>query len=61
MYNLLLYNSPKFCTPNFSGKMAYANTVEPNQAASEVAVWSESTVFAIPPSILWYKHMKNKI
>ena len=32
--------------------MAYANSADPDQTAPSGAVWSESTLFAIPPSIL---------
>ena len=33
-------------------EMAYANSADPDQTAPKGAVWSGSTLFAIPPSIL---------
>ena len=40
--------------------MAYANHADPDQTAPEGAVWSESTLFAIPPNILRNNYIKNK-
>ena len=42
-------NVLKFQTPE---KMTYANSEDPDQTAPEGAVWSGSTLFAIPLSIL---------
>ena len=36
-----------------SDKVAYVNSADPDQTAPEGAVWSGSTVFAIPLIILW--------
>ena len=49
--------------------MAHANSVEPDQTAPEGAVWSGSTLFAIPLGILgnncikkkWVKKVWNKV
>ena len=35
-----------------ANKMAYANSADPDQNAPEEAVWSGSTLFAFPLSIL---------
>ena len=40
--------------------MAYANRVDPDQTAPGGAVWSVSTLFAIPLSILRNNHIKAK-
>ena len=40
--------------------MAYANSADPDQTALEGAVWSGSTLFAIPLSILWNNCMKKQ-
>ena len=46
----------------FPYKMAYANSLDPDQTACEGAVWSGSTLFAIPPSILRKKKcIKSKL
>ena len=34
--------------PKFSGRYAWANSADPDQTAPEGAVWSGSTLFAIP-------------
>ena len=44
-----------------SDKMAYANSINSDQTAPEGAVWSGSTLFAIPQSSLWNKHVKSKM
>ena len=44
-----------------SDKMLYANSVDPDQTAPEGAVWSGSTLFAIPLSILGNNCVKSKI
>ena len=42
---------PKIPYTKVSDKMAYANSADPDQTAPEGAVWSGSTLFAIPLSI----------
>ena len=44
-----------------SNKTAYANSADLDQIATERAVWSGSTLFAIPLRILRNNCMKNKI
>ena len=41
--------------------MTYANRVDPDQTAPEEAVWSGSTLFAIPPSYFkkWLHKKQN--
>ena len=41
--------------------MAYTNSADPDQTAPEEVVWSGSTLFAIPLSILAKWCMKSKI
>ena len=41
--------------------MAYANSVDPDQIAPERAVWSGSTLFAIPLSISRNNCIKSSI
>ena len=41
--------------------MAHANSTEPDQTAPEEAVWSGSTLFAIPLSIVRNNCVKSKI
>ena len=43
-----------------SDKIAYANSVDPDQTAPVDAVWSGSTLFAIPLSILRNNCTKSK-
>ena len=43
---------PKISYSKVPDKMAYSNSADPDQTASEGAVWSESTLFASPLSIL---------
>ena len=43
---------PKISFPKVSDKMAYANSIGPDQTAPERAIWSGSTLFAIPQGIL---------
>ena len=43
---------PKILNTKVSDKMTYANSADPDQTAYEGAVWSGSTLFAIPLSIL---------
>ena len=45
----------------FSDKMAYANSVDPNQTAPSGAVWLGSTLFAIQQSILRNSCIKAKV
>ena len=40
--------------------MTYANSTDPDQTAPEGAVWSGSTLFAIPLSILRNNCIKSK-
>ena len=52
------------CITNFSDKIAYANSGDPDQTAPLGAVWSGSTLFVIPPSFLRKKkkkYRKNKM
>ena len=42
-------------------KMTYANSADLNHTAPEEAVWSGSTLFAIPLSILRNSCIKKKI
>ena len=42
---------PKNSNTKMSDKMTYANSVDPDQTAPEGAVWSGSTLFAIPLNI----------
>ena len=42
---------PKNSNTKASDKMRYANSVDPDQTAPEGAVWSGSTLFAIPLNI----------
>ena len=44
-----------------SDKMTYANSADPDQTAPSGAVWSGSTLFAIPVSILRNCCIKSKI
>ena len=41
-------------------KMAYADSADPDQTAPSRAVWSGSTLFAIPQSILRNNCIKSK-
>ena len=52
---------PKILNTKVSDKMKYANSTDPDQTAPEGAVWSGSTLFAIPPSILRNSCIKSKI
>ena len=42
---------PKNSNTKASDKMTYTNSVDPDQTAPEGAVWSGSTLFAIPLNI----------
>ena len=53
-------NVPKISN-KVSDKMTYANSADPDQTAPEGAVWSGSTLFAIPLSILRNSCIKSKI
>ena len=44
-----------------SDKMAYTNSLDPDQTALEGAVWSGSTLFVIPLSILKKQLQKKQI
>ena len=46
-----LCECPKILYTRVPNNMAYANNADPDQTASEGAVWSGSTLFAIPLSI----------
>ena len=54
-----MVNVLKFGTSN--NKMAYANSVDPDQTALSGAVWSGSTLFAIPLNILRNNCIKSSI
>ena len=43
-----------------ANKIAYTNSADPDQTAPEEAVWSGSTLFAIPLSILRNNYIKGK-
>ena len=51
---------PKISSTKVSDEIAYANSVDPDQTAPEGAVWSGSTLFAIPLSILRNNCTKSK-
>ena len=58
----MLYGKcPKILYIKSSDKMAHANSVDPDQTAPEGAVWSGSTLFAIPSTILKQNCIKSKI
>ena len=53
-YNNTIINDPKF--------LVWVNSVDPDQTAPRGAIWSGSTLFAIPSApfgciILWYSHL----
>ena len=52
---------PKILYTKVPNKMACANSADPDQTAPEGAVWSESTMFAIPLHILRNNSLKSKI
>ena len=39
--------------PKFSDRYAWANSADPDQTAPRGAVWSGSTLFAIPAASFW--------
>ena len=51
---------PKLSYSKVANKMAYANSVDPDEPAPEGAVWAGSTLFAFPLSILRNNCMKRK-
>ena len=51
---------PKILYTKVSDKIAYANNANPDQTAPSGAVWSGSTLFAIPLSILGNNCIKSK-
>ena len=51
---------PKISNTKLSDKMPYANSADPDQTAPDGAVWSGSSLFAIPHSILRDKCAKSK-
>ena len=58
-HNYLPYSKClKILYTNMADKMAYANSTDPDQ--TEGAVWSGSTLFAIPLSILSNNCIKSK-
>ena len=63
--NLDIWNDygkcPKNSNTKVSDKMTYANSADPDQTAPEGAVWSGSTLFAIPLSILRNSCIRSKI
>ena len=52
---------PEISNTKVSDKMAYANSADPDQTSPSGAVWSGSTVFASPQSILRDDCAKSKI
>ena len=52
---------PKILYTKVSDKVAYASRADPDQTVTEGAVWSGSTLFAIPLSILRNICIKGKI
>ena len=52
---------PKISYNKVSDKMAYANSVDPDQTAPEGAVWSGSTLFAIPSILRKKMHRKQNL
>ena len=62
MYKVFVYygKHPKNLYTKVSDKMAYANNADPDQTAPSKAVWSRSTLFAVPLSILRNNYMKTK-
>ena len=52
---------PKISNTKWTDKMAYANTVDPDQTVLERAVWSRYRLFAIPLSILRNKFCIKRI
>ena len=56
-----MVKSPRISNTKVSDKMAYANSVDPDQTAPEEAVRSGSILFAIPLSILRDRSIKSKI
>ena len=52
LQNIAWYGKcPKTLNTKASDKMTYANSVDPDQTAPSGAVWSGSTLFAIPLNI----------
>ena len=51
---------PKILNNKVSDKMTYTNSADPDQTAPEGAVWSGSTLFAIPQSFLRNSCIKAK-
>ena len=52
---------PKISNTKVSNIMAEANSEDQDQTAPEGAVWSGSTLFPVPPSILRSNCIKSKI
>ena len=57
----LYVKCPQVLNTKVSDKMPYANNADPDQSALEGAIWSGSSLFAIPLSILGDKCIKSKI
>ena len=51
---------PKISNTKVSEKMTYTNSADPDQTAPEGAVWSGSTLFAMPLSILKQQVLKKR-
>ena len=51
---------PKLSYSKVANKMAYANSVDPDEPGPEGGVWAGSTLFAFPLSILRNNCMKRK-
>ena len=61
LHKQIIYGKwPKISNIEVSDKMTYANSADPDQAAPE-EVWSGSTLFAIPLSILRNNCIKTNI
>ena len=54
------FKCPKISYTKDPNKMACANSADPDQTAPEGAVWSGSTLFAIPLRILRNTYIKSK-
>ena len=52
---------PNISYTKVSEKMAYANSVDPDQTAPEGAVWSGSTLFAIPLGMHKEQNLAKKV
>ena len=59
-------SKPAFCTwettyrndPKFSGRLVWANSADPDQTAPRGAVWSGSSLFAVPFASFWHNTLR---